>query len=91
MNATLDDVTCSAYSADFNCDGSVGFSDYLVLTQNFNGNGHTLEGDANGSGNVNFSDYLVLTQQFGSTGGAVPEPVTLALFGLGALLLRRKA
>jgi autotransporter-associated beta strand protein len=52
--------------ADFNLDGAVNLSDYLILEHNFNTSaGATYQqGDANGDGAVNLSDYLILEHQF---------------------------
>jgi hypothetical protein len=91
-------VNIAILPGDANDDGIVNFSDYLLLSQNFNKTGQDwAHGDFNFDGTVNFADYLLLSQNFGKprgseefAGASVPEPITLAIFGLGALLIRRK-
>ena len=81
--------------ADINGDGSVGFPDFLILSANFgstdlSGASHEL-GDLDCTGDVAFADFLALSNAFGTTVGAeassVPEPSSVTLLGLGALLL----
>ena len=52
--------------ADFDQDGEVGFSDFLILSLNF---GKTearfADGDADGDQEVTFADFLVLSEHFG--------------------------
>ena len=80
---------------DIDCDGSVAFADFLVLSGNF---GMTVEagtaGDLDGSGNVDFADFLTFSSNFGRSAAqpaSVPEPsgLALAFFSLLALTLRR--
>ncbi len=77
---------------DLDGDGNVGFSDFLNLSSRFGQtvNGYT-EADIDLNGNVGFTDFLVLSANFGKTPAAtatpVPEPSSLALFGLAGLLM----
>ena len=85
---------------DLDGNGSVDFTDFLVLSENF---GNTLEsadhtqGDIDCSGMVDFADFLVLADNFGTdVAGAesVPEPATFGTFLwglLGLLSLKRRS
>jgi hypothetical protein len=91
-------VPVETVMGDINEDGIVNFSDYLLLSQNFNKTGEWSQGDLSGDGVINFSDYLLLSQNFSKTfpgsvdGTTVPEPATLSLIILGGLaMLRRKS
>jgi hypothetical protein len=54
-----------ATPGDANLDGTVNFSDLLVLAKNYNTTGDVWEqGDFNGDGTVNFSDLLVLAKNY---------------------------
>ena len=82
---------------DIDGDGSVGFSDFLVLSDNFGESVEShVQGDIDCSGDVQFADFLVLSNNFGTTVGAtsaVPEPSAGLLLGFGLMLssaLRRK-
>jgi autotransporter-associated beta strand protein len=80
------------YVGDFNLDGNVSNSDFIL----WNGNNGTTDGtadwnqgDANFDGNVTQSDFILWNGNNGSTGlsggggGPVPEPSTLVLAALG--------
>ena len=94
-------AVCDATTGgDIDGDGTVGFSDFLILSDNFgtqvSGTGH-LQGDLDCSGDVAFADFLVLSNNFGNTVGAeassVPEPTGLALLSVAGLaigVLRRR-
>jgi hypothetical protein len=76
---------------DIDGDGMVGFPDFLILSANF---GMSVEanmsGDIDGDAMVGFPDFLILSANFGQSAAAaqaVPEPSSVALIGLGALLL----
>ena len=52
-------------SVDYDTDGKIGFSDFLIFTQAF---GKTdPDRDLDGDGKVGFSDFLTFAQQFGRT------------------------
>ena len=79
---------------DANLDGTVNFTDLLVLAQNYGvQNGNWQHGDFNGDGRVNFADLLLLAQNYGRVldnpappmAVAVPDPGLSG--GLPALLL----
>ena len=60
--------------ADFNNDGSINFSDLLILAQNYGKSPRTFaQGDANGDGTVNFADLLLLAQNYGQTSSATSD------------------
>lgn len=79
---------------DADLDGTVQFSDFLLLAQNFGEDGSFTRGDFDCSGSVEFPDFLALAQNFGSSAGtqSVPEPAGIYSVALGGvlLLLRRK-
>lgn len=86
---------------DADNDGAVAGSDLLAVTNNFGSTGPAdglLLGDADDDGAVAGSDLLAVTNNFGNTlgsgsltnGAPVPEPGSIALVGLGSLLLLRR-
>ena len=103
----IQDVACACLSTEFaledilaatglvqgdvDGDGSVAFSDFLVLSTNFGQEGGYTDGDLNCDGNVAFSDFLLLSGNFGieatSVAVSVPEPSPQVLLGVSALLL----
>ncbi len=69
-------------------DGTVQFSDFLVLSNNFGKEGDWSVGDFDGDGQVAFADFLILSDNFGATSSAaaaVPEPAA-ALFAITGVL-----
>jgi len=79
---------------DVDADGTVAFSDFLILSANFgvdtsefDGNSYTL-GDIDCSGDVAFGDFLNLSANFGTSlaeASSVPEPSGQWCLGLGLL------
>lgn len=69
-NAVLARTT---YGGDASLDGTVNFSDFLVLQRNYNQPGNWSQGDFNGDGVVNFSDFLVLQRNYNQTYSASPS------------------
>ena len=57
--------------ADFDRDGQVAVSDFLVLSRHFGESDEATSemGDANGDGEVNVSDFLILSKEFGGRSG----------------------
>lgn len=70
--------------------GGVAFSDFLVLSANFGGNGGYEQGDVDCSGDIGFSDFLLISSNFGQSAAAeaasVPEPSAGLLAMCGAML-----
>jgi len=96
IGTTFESVTPSGppvgFSADFNGDGEVDGSDFLIWQRGFgvsDGTANPIDGDATGDGNVNGDDLAVWKSQFGTFSGsavaAVPEPGSIALTFLGLL------
>ncbi|QDT74364.1 dockerin type I domain-containing protein [Lacipirellula limnantheis] len=95
---TLDPIVPPADDADFNSDGIVDGSDFLIWQRGYGLAAQTdnTTGDANGDGNVNDADLTIWNGQFGTVPaaaalGAIPEPSALVMAGLGVacLALRR--
>jgi hypothetical protein len=78
-----------AEDADFNNDGKVDGSDFVIWQKNLGTGTSNGTGDANGSGAVDAADLAVWKSHFGgASAGAVPEPSTallllVVLTGLG--------
>ncbi len=91
----LDNVTTTAYLSllpgDANRDNQVDGADYTVWADNFLQTGQAWStGDFNGDGKVDGADYTVWADHFAPAAlslSAVPESSTLALAGVGALML----
>lgn len=89
---TCEDIASSRLvPGDLNGDNTVTFSDFLVLSTNFNqAVGGYEDGDIDCNGTVGFSDFLVLSTNFNKTAEAsataVPEPASAALASLAMLM-----
>jgi T5SS/PEP-CTERM-associated repeat protein/autotransporter-associated beta strand protein len=99
----VDSVTLSVVgsSGDFDSDGQVDGSDFLLWQRNLGvtSGAQRGQGDANGDGAVNASDLAIWETQFGSHPGAslastsIPEPASLVILGsalLAQMAARRK-
>ncbi len=79
---------------DSNLDGVVDGSDYALIDTGFTAGGALggwVFGDYDYSGTIDGSDYALIDTGFISQTGALPEPTTLGLLGLGAMgMLRRR-
>ncbi len=93
-NPTSSTLIKFTWFGDSNLDGVVDGSDYALIDTGFTSGG-TLSGwvfgDYDYSGVVDASDYALIDTGFISQTGALPEPTTLGLLGLGAMgMLRRR-
>ncbi len=79
---------------DSNLDGVVDGSDYALIDTGFTAGGTLggwVFGDYDYSGVIDGSDYALIDTGFISQTGALPEPATLGILGLGAMsILRRR-
>ena len=74
--------------ADFNNDGVVNGTDFLIWQRGFGAASSHAAGDADGSGTVNTADLVWWKTTFGTAGAAsslaaVPEPSSIVLSGVG--------
>ena len=86
--------------ADINGDGTVGFNDFLVLSENYGDSGNVTyqDGDLDCDGTIAFTDFLSLAANFGqSLAGpvqSVPEPevgwIAFAIMGAWSASKRRR-
>ena len=84
----------ASFAGDFDADGDVDGDDFLAWQNGFptpSGAAKT-SGDADGDGDVDGDDFLIWQNQFPSPGAVAttPEPASLALLGLGGLLMMRR-
>lgn len=81
---------------DFNFDGTVDFTDLLILAQHYGQQGAYPQGDADQNGVVDFKDLLALAQNYGHTNipqlqsAAVPEPGVVGVLAAGTILAFRR-
>ncbi|MFO0897135.1 MAG: hypothetical protein U0836_06850 [Pirellulales bacterium] len=72
---------------DANFDGAVDLSDFGTLKQNFGAGIWRDQGDLDDNDRVDLSDFGILKANFGRGPAAAPEPATVTLATVGALLL----
>ena len=96
--ACVDDVAArdvvlaalNTLAGDLDGNGAVEFDDFLKLSANFGQEGGYSDGNIDLADGIAFADFLTLSTNFGNTpaaASAVPEPSSLALFGVGCLLM----
>ena len=61
-------------NGDTDLSGSVDFSDFLRLSQNFGNTAQWEDGDLDADGNVAFADFLILSQNFGQPARSLSVP-----------------
>jgi fibronectin-binding autotransporter adhesin len=70
------------FLGDANDDGTVNFTDFIILSQNFGQSGTWNQANFTGATVVDFNDFVVLSQNFGNTiaGGALVTDDEIAMF-----------
>jgi len=72
---------------DTNFDGQVDIKDLNNVRNNFGTGGPAVLGDTNGDGKINIEDLNMVRNNFGAGVNPAPEPGTLMLAGLAAVML----
>lgn len=93
--ATFLTVISTTLAGDYNHNGIVDAADYTVWRDSFGQTGSGLAADGDNSGAVDQGDYDLWTMHFGEhnpgsgagSNGAVPEPATIWLVGVGLIML----
>ncbi len=93
--ATIEDrdlvlAALNTLEGDLDGNGAVEFPDFLTLSGNFGlEDASYADGNIDLMGAIDFPDFLTLSGNFGKSpaASAVPEPSSLALFGLGGVVL----
>ena len=85
------DASIPPLPADIDMDGTVGFADFVVLSNNFGLTADNIiepKADIDGDGQVGFADFVILSNSFGAVSNVafVPEPANL-LFWSAAMIL----
>src|SRR5581483_4843887 len=62
-----DELVRYTLAGDANLDGTVSFSDFQVLAENFGSGGKWDQADFNYDGQTSFSDFQLLAENFGNT------------------------
>ncbi len=92
-NPTSSVLVKYTWFGDSNLDGVVDGSDYALIDTGFTSGGALggwVFGDYDYSGTVDGSDYALIDTGFISQTGALPEPGTLGLLGMGAIGMMRR-
>lgn len=95
----LDDLLSRAgkLNGDIDFNGDVGFSDFLVLAENYGAEGDTVKwslGDLDVNLVIGFPDFLILAENFGKgveAASSVPEPSAATLMLFGVMLVGRRS
>jgi hypothetical protein len=75
VNSAAIDTTFRVFVGDATSDGSINFSDLLIVAQNYNTTGRNhAQGDFDYDGAVNFNDLLVLAQKYNTSLASVVAP-----------------
>jgi len=87
-------ITQTVHPGDATYDNRVNVDDLGILASNYDGVGKNWEtADFTNDGVVNVDDLGILASNYdwdGTAGGAIPEPASLAMLGLGGLALIRR-
>lgn len=87
-------VAAAPLGGDTNGDGVIDTADYMALKRHFGfaSAGNKSQGDLNGNGVTGVDDLELLGLSFSPPQeippvGTIPEPLTMAMFGIGAMVM----
>jgi dockerin type I repeat protein/PEP-CTERM motif-containing protein len=95
-NGSLQIGAAPTLTGDYNGNSIVDAADYVLWRKTLNQTGAGLAADGNGNNQVDAADYQVWRTNFGKTAAlganytAVPEPASIALLAVGAVLVVRR-